>query len=51
MLERGQKLPERDTLIALLLAAYSLPVPIANRILLFSDFAPMHHRALARGAA
>jgi transcriptional regulator with XRE-family HTH domain len=50
MIERGQKSPERDTLIALLLAAFSLPVPLANRVLLFAGFAPLHHRALARRA-
>jgi transcriptional regulator with XRE-family HTH domain len=46
-LERGIRQPERDTLIALLLAAFSLPVSLANRVLLFAGFAPMHHRALA----
>lgn len=51
MIERGQKTPERDTLIALLLAAFSLPVPLANRVLLFGGFAPLHHRTLARQAA
>jgi len=51
MLERGHKTPERDTLVALLLAAFSLPVPLANRVLLFAGFAPLHHRALARKAA
>jgi transcriptional regulator with XRE-family HTH domain len=51
MIEHGQKTPERDTLIALLLAAFSLPVPLANRVLLFAGYAPLHHRALARNAA
>jgi transcriptional regulator with XRE-family HTH domain len=51
MIERGQKTPERDTLIALLLAAFSLPVPLANRVLLYAGYAPLHHRALARQAA
>jgi transcriptional regulator with XRE-family HTH domain len=51
MLERGQKMPERDTLIALLLASFSLSVPLANRVLLFAGFAPLHHRSLARRAA
>ncbi len=51
MLERGTKIPERDTLIALLLASFSLPVPIANRVLLFAGFAPLHHKALARQAS
>jgi transcriptional regulator with XRE-family HTH domain len=51
MLERGQKMPERDTLIALLPASFSLPVPLANRVLLFAGFAPLHHRSLARRAA
>jgi transcriptional regulator with XRE-family HTH domain len=51
MIERGQKTPELDTLIALLLAAFSLPVPLANRVLLFAGYAPLHHRALARQAA
>jgi|GEM_PF-5775748 len=51
MIERGQKSPEQDTLIALLLAALRLPVPLANRVLLFAGYAPLHHRALARQAA
>jgi len=51
MIERGQKSPERDTLIALLLAACSLPVPLANRVLVFAGYAPLHHRALARQVA
>lgn len=51
MLERGQKTAERDTLIALLLASFSLPVRCANRVLLFAGFAPLHHRSLARRAA
>jgi transcriptional regulator with XRE-family HTH domain len=51
MIERGQKSPERDTLIALLLAASSLPVPLANRVLLFAGYAPLHHRAFARQVA
>jgi len=51
MLERGQKMPERDTLVALLLASFSLPVPLANRILVFAGFAPMHHKMLARRVA
>jgi transcriptional regulator with XRE-family HTH domain len=51
MIERGQKSPERDTLIAMLLAAYSLPVPLANRVLLFAGYAPLHHRTLARQVA
>lgn len=50
MLERGLRFPERDTLIALLLAGFSLPVPQANRILLFAGFAPLHHRAHATRA-
>jgi transcriptional regulator with XRE-family HTH domain len=45
--ERGQRKPERDTLIALLLAGYSLPVSKANRILLFAGYAPLHHERLA----
>lgn len=49
-LERGERQPERDTLVALLLAAYSLPVTQANRLLLLAGFAPMHHRLLARSA-
>ncbi len=40
LFEHGQKMPERDTLISLLLAAFSLPVTIANRILVFAGFAP-----------
>jgi transcriptional regulator with XRE-family HTH domain len=51
MIERGQESPERDTLNALLLAALSLPVPLANRVLLFAGYAPLHHRSLARQAA
>ena len=47
MLERDVRHPERDTLIALLLAGFSLAVPQANRILLFAGFAPLHWRALA----
>lgn len=47
-LEHGQRLPERDTLLALLLAAFSLPVPRANRVMLLAGYAPLHHRALAR---
>jgi transcriptional regulator with XRE-family HTH domain len=49
MLERGLRTPERDTLIALLLAGFSLTVPQASRIMLFAGFAPLHHRALALG--
>jgi transcriptional regulator with XRE-family HTH domain len=48
MLEHGQKMPERDTLVSLLLAAFSLSVPLANRVLLFAGFAPFHYRTLAR---
>lgn len=47
-LEHGERQPERDTLIALLLAAYSLPVNQANRLLLLAGFAPMHHRLLEK---
>lgn len=47
MLEHGTRLPDRDLLIALLLASFSLPLPQANRILLFAGFAPMPHRAWA----
>lgn len=46
-LERGQRAAERDTLVALLLAAYSLPVTHANRLLLLAGYAPLHHRRLA----
>jgi transcriptional regulator with XRE-family HTH domain len=49
-LEHGQRLPERDTLLALLLAAFSLPVPQANRVLLLAGYAPLHHKTLARSA-
>ena len=45
--ERGDRLPERDTLVAILLAALSLPIPQANRVLLLAEYAPMHHVALA----
>jgi transcriptional regulator with XRE-family HTH domain len=47
-LEHGQRIPERDTLLALLLAAFSLPVLRANRVLLLAGYAPLHHRALAK---
>lgn len=50
MLERGLKHPGRDTLVALLLAGFSLPVSQANRILLLAGFAPMHYHVLARNA-
>lgn len=46
-LEHGKRFPERDTLIALLLAAFSLPVKQADRVLLLAGYAPMHHRTLA----
>lgn len=46
--ERGDRLPERDTLIAILLSALSLPIPQANRVLLFAKYAPMHHVTLAK---
>jgi len=49
-LEHGQRVPERDTLIALLLAAFSLLVPRANRVLLLAGYVPLHHKALARAA-
>jgi hypothetical protein len=49
-LEYGQRLPERDALLALLLAAFSLPVPQANRVLLLAGYAPLHHKKLARSA-
>lgn len=46
-LEHGERFPERDTLIALLLAAFSLPISQANRILLLAGYAPLHHKRLA----
>ncbi len=46
-IEYGERTPERDTLIALLLAAFSLSVARANRLLLLAGYAPLHHRALA----
>ncbi len=49
-LEHGQRVPERDTLIALLLAAFSLPVARANRVLLLAGYAPLHHKTLAQAA-
>jgi transcriptional regulator with XRE-family HTH domain len=49
-LEHGQRIPERDTLLALLLSAFSLPVAWANRVLLLAGYAPLHHRALAKFA-
>lgn len=51
MLERGIKHPRRDTLVALLLAGFSLPVSQADRILLFAGFAPMHYHRLATGTS
>ena len=39
-LEYGERVPERDTLIALLLASFSLPVRQANRLLLLTGYAP-----------
>jgi len=48
--EHGERLPERDTLIAILLAALSLPVPQANRMLLLAGYAPLHHIAIAKSA-
>ena len=49
-LEYGERVPERDTLIALLLASFSLPVRQANRLLLLAGYAPMHHKAIAKAA-
>ncbi len=49
-LEYGERAPERDTLIALLLASYSLPVRQANRLPLLAGYAPMHHKAIAKAA-
>jgi transcriptional regulator with XRE-family HTH domain len=49
-IEYGERMPERDTLIALLLASYSLPVRQANRLLLLAGYAPMHHKAIAKAA-
>lgn len=49
-LENGKRVPERDTLIALLLASFSLPVRQANRLLLLAGYAPMHHKAMAKAA-
>jgi transcriptional regulator with XRE-family HTH domain len=49
-IEHGEREPERDTLIALLLAGYSLPVKTADRVLLLAGFAPMHHKRLAKSA-
>jgi transcriptional regulator with XRE-family HTH domain len=48
MIEHGRKSPERDTLLALPLAAYTLPVSQANRVLLYAGIAPLHCRILAR---
>lgn len=50
-LEHGERMPERDTLVALLLAGFSLPVTQANRILLLAGYAPLHHKALAKSAS
>jgi transcriptional regulator with XRE-family HTH domain len=49
-LEYGERVPERDTLIALLLASFSLPVRQANRLLFLAGYAPMHHKAIAKAA-
>jgi len=46
--EYGQPIPERDALVALLLAPFSPPVARANRLLLLAGYAPLHHKALAR---
>jgi transcriptional regulator with XRE-family HTH domain len=46
--ERGDRMPERDTVIAILLAALSLPIRQANRVLLLAKYAPLHHVQLAK---
>ena len=54
MLAAGQSasmVPERDSLIALRLAAFNQPRLMATSVLLFAGYAPLHHRALARYAA
>lgn len=43
-LERGLRRPERDTLITLLLASFTLPPSKASQVLLMAGYAPLHHR-------
>jgi helix-turn-helix protein len=42
-LERGGRNAERETLICILLAGFSLPVPKANWVLIKAGFAPLRH--------
>ena len=44
----GERVPECDTLIALLLASFSRPVRHANRVLLLAGSAAMYHEAIAK---
>lgn len=46
-LERGLRRPERDTLITLLLASFTLPPSQASQVLLMAGYAPLHHRKRA----
>lgn len=46
-LERGLRRPERDTLITLLLASFTLPPSKASQVLLMAGYAPLHHRKRA----
>ncbi|HEU5349399.1 MAG TPA: helix-turn-helix transcriptional regulator [Ktedonobacterales bacterium] len=45
--ERGLRRPERDTLITLLLASFTLPPSQASQVLLMAGYAPLHHRRRA----
>lgn len=46
-LERGLRRPERDTLITLLLASFTLPPSQTSQVLLMAGYAPLHHRKRA----
>ncbi len=41
-LEHGLRKPERDTVLALLLGSFSLPVYRANPLIVLAGYAPMH---------
>ncbi len=45
--ERGLRRPERDTLITLLLASFTLPPSQVSQVLLMAGYAPLHHRKRA----
>jgi transcriptional regulator with XRE-family HTH domain len=46
-IERSQRTPERDTLVALCVRAYDLTVRETGRVLLLAAYAPLHHEQLA----